>query len=42
LISIGSDSAWNLMTEFLPDIARHLNPRVMLLRRLADKAASQN
>jgi len=42
LISIGSDSAWNLMTEFLPDIARHLNPRVLLLRRLADKAASQN
>lgn len=42
LISIGSDSAWNLMTEFLPDVAKHLNPRVMLLRRLADKAASQN
>jgi hypothetical protein len=41
-ISIGSDAAWNLMTEFLPDIAKHVNPRVMLLRRLADKAASQN
>jgi hypothetical protein len=41
-ISIGSDAAWNLLTEFLPDVARHLNPRVMLLRRLADKAASQN
>jgi len=35
-ISIGSDAAWNLMTEFLPDVARHLNPRWMLLRRLAD------
>jgi hypothetical protein len=30
------------MTEFLPDVARHLNPRLILLRRLADKAASQN
>jgi hypothetical protein len=41
-ISIGSDAAWNLMTEFLPDVARHMNPRLMLLRRLADKAAAQN
>lgn len=41
-ISIGSDGCWNLMTEFLPDVARHLNPRLMLLRRLADKAAAQN
>jgi hypothetical protein len=41
-VSIGSDAAWNLMTEFLPDVAKHLNPRLMLLRRLADKAAEQN
>ena len=41
-ISIGSDAAWNLMTEFLPDVAKHLNPRLILLRRLADKAAAQN
>jgi len=41
-VSIGSDAAWNLMTEFLPDVARHLNPRLLLLRRLADKAAAQN
>lgn len=41
-VSIGSDAAWNLMTEFLPDVAKHLNPRLMLLRRLADKAAAQN
>ena len=41
-VSIGSDASWNLMTEFLPDVARHLNPRLMLLRRLAEKAASQN
>ncbi|PYY04481.1 MAG: hypothetical protein DMG64_04730 [Acidobacteria bacterium] len=41
-ISIGSDAAWNLMTEFLPDVARHLNPRWMLLRRLADRASQQN
>lgn len=42
LIGIGSDAAWNLMTEFLPDVARHLNPRWMLLRRLADRASEQN
>src|SRR5947209_10104289 len=42
VVSIGSDAAWNLMTEFLPDVARHLNPRLLLLRRLADKAAEQN
>lgn len=41
-ISIGSDAAWNLMTEFLPDVARHVNPRFILLRRLAEKAAAQN
>lgn len=41
-ISIGSDAAFNLMTEFLPDVSRRLNPRLMLLRRLADKAAAQN
>lgn len=41
-ISIGSDAAFNLMTEFLPDVSRHLNPRLMLLRRLADKASAQN
>ena len=41
-ISIGSDGAWNLLTEFLPDVARHVNPRLMLLRRLADRAAAQN
>jgi hypothetical protein len=41
-ISIGSDAAWNLMTEFLPDVAKHLNPRLLLLRKLADKAAAQN
>jgi len=41
-ISIGSDAAWNLMTEFLPDVARHLNPRWMLLRRLADRASEQH
>lgn len=41
-VSIGSDAGWNLMTEFLPDIARHLNPRLFLLRRLAERAAEQN
>lgn len=41
-VSIGSDAAWNLMTEFLPDVARHVNPRFIVLRRLAEKAAAQN
>jgi len=41
-VSIGSDAAWNLMNEFLPDIAKHLNPRFFFLRRLAEKAAKQN
>ena len=41
-VSIGSDAAWNLMTEFLPDVARHVNPKFILLRRLAEKAAAQN
>jgi hypothetical protein len=41
-VSIGSDAAWNLMTEFLPDIAKHINPRMIFLRRLAEKAAQQN
>src|SRR5262249_58513192 len=30
-ISIGSDAAWNLITEFLPDVARPLNPPFILL-----------
>ena len=41
-VSIGSDAAWNLMNEFLPDVAKHLNPRFFFLRRLAEKAAKQN
>jgi hypothetical protein len=41
-VSIGSDAAWNLMNEFLPDIAKHLNPRFIFLRRLAERAAKQN
>jgi hypothetical protein len=30
------------MNEFLPDIAKHLNPRFIFLRRLAERAAKQN
>lgn len=41
-VSIGSDAAWNLMNEFLPDVAKHVNPRFFFLRRLAEKAAKQN
>jgi hypothetical protein len=41
LVSIGSDAGWNLMSEFLPDIAGHINPRFVFLRRLAERAAKQ-
>lgn len=41
-VSIGSDAAWNLLTEFLPDVAKHVNPRFILLRRLAERAAEQH
>jgi hypothetical protein len=40
-VSIGSDAVWNLMNEFLPDIARRVNPRFIFLRRLAERAAKQ-
>lgn len=42
VVSIGSDAAWNLLTEFLPDVAKHVNPRLILLRRLAERAAEQH
>jgi len=38
-VSIASDAAWNLFTEFWPDVSRHMNLRMMFLRRLADHAA---
>ena len=41
-VSIGSDAGWNLMNEFLPDIAGKINPRFIFLRRLAERAAKQN
>jgi hypothetical protein len=41
LVSIGSDAGWNLRSEFLPDIAGHINPRFVFLRRLAERAAKQ-
>jgi len=41
-VSIGSDAVWNLMNEFLPDIAKHVNPRLIVLRRLAERAAKQH
>jgi hypothetical protein len=41
-VSIGSDAGWNLMNEFLPDVARRVNPRFIFLRRLAEHAAKQN
>ena len=40
-VSLGSDAAWNLMSEFLPDIAAHVNPRWVFLRRLAEREAQQ-
>jgi hypothetical protein len=41
-VSIGSDSAWNLLTEFLPDIARRVNPKWIILRRLAQHVSDPN
>ena len=41
-VSIGFDAAWNQMSEFLPDLAKHVNPRFIFLRRLAERAASQH
>jgi len=41
-VSIGSDAAWNLLTEFLPDIARRFNPRWLVLRRLAEHESDPN
>ncbi|HWC19916.1 MAG TPA: hypothetical protein VG498_23080 [Terriglobales bacterium] len=42
VVSIGFDAAWNLMNEFLPDIAQHVNPRFFFLRRIAERAAKQH
>jgi hypothetical protein len=41
-VSIASDAAWNLFTEFWPDVTRHMNFRMVFLRRLAERAARQN
>ena len=41
-VSIAFDSGWNLVNEFLPDIAQHINPRFFFLRRLAERAAKQH
>lgn len=42
VVSIASDAGWNLMSEFLPDIAGKVNPRFVFLRRLAERAAAQH
>ncbi len=39
-VGIASDSAWNLFTEFWPDVTKHINFRMVFLRRLAEHAAS--
>ena len=41
-VSIASDAAWNLFTEFWPDVSKHMNIRMMFLRRLAEHAAEPN
>jgi hypothetical protein len=41
-VSIVSDAAWNLFTEFWPDVSRHINFRMVFLRRLAERAAQPN
>ena len=41
-VSITSDAAWNLFTEFWPDVSRHISFRMVFLRRLAERAAQPN
>jgi hypothetical protein len=41
-VGIGTDAAWNLLTEFLPDAAKHLNPPVGFMRRLAGQLTKEN
>ncbi len=42
LISLGTAPADNLVTEFLPDIARHIHLRVVLVQRIIDQVALRN
>jgi hypothetical protein len=39
LISLGTAPVDNLITEFLPDFARHIHIRVVLVQRIIDQVA---
>jgi hypothetical protein len=40
--AIASDPISNLVTEFLPDVARHINVRIVLIQRVVDEVERQN
>jgi hypothetical protein len=42
LIALGTAPAENLITEFLPDFARHIHLRVVLVQRIIDQVARTN
>ncbi len=42
LIGLGTAPADNLVTEFLPDIARHIHLRIVLVQRIIDQVALRN
>jgi hypothetical protein len=40
--AIASDPISNIVTEFLPDVARHINVRIVLIQRVVDEVERQN
>lgn len=41
-IGLGTAPADNLVTEFLPDVARHIHLRIVLVQRIIDQVALRN
>jgi hypothetical protein len=40
--AIASDPISNIVSEFLPDVARHINVRIVLVQRIVDEVERQN
>lgn len=40
-IGLGTDPVNNLITEFLPDVARHINIRIIFVQRILNRIASE-
>jgi hypothetical protein len=38
---LATDPANNLITEFLPDVAKHINIRIIFVQRILNQVASQ-